>query len=77
MKTMFQNTISFNKKEKKPLKVYRRNWSGNFTKMTMLPALKTAIANIKHIVSSGGFNGTALAKEYNINKALQIIISFR
>lgn len=40
--------------------------AGNFTKMTMLPALKGTKANIKHIVSSGGVNGTALAKKYNI-----------
>lgn len=40
--------------------------AGNFTKMTMLPALKGTNANIKHIVSSGGVNGTTLAKKYNI-----------
>lgn len=40
--------------------------AGNFTKMTMLPALKGTNANIKHIVSSGGVNGTALAKKHNI-----------
>ena len=43
--------------------------AGNFTKMTMLPALKSTKANIKHIVSSGGVNGTALAKKYNISKS--------
>ncbi|MBK86633.1 MAG: dehydrogenase [Flavobacteriaceae bacterium] len=40
--------------------------AGNFTKMTMLPALKKTKANIKYIVSAGGVNGTALAKKYNI-----------
>ena len=40
--------------------------AGNFTKMTMLPALNGKNANIKHIVSSGGVNGTALAKKHNI-----------
>ena len=40
--------------------------AGNFTKMTMLPALKGTKANVKHIVSSGGVNGTALAKKHNI-----------
>ncbi len=43
--------------------------AGNFTKMTMLPALKGTNVNIKHIVSSGGVNGTALAKKYNIEQS--------
>ena len=43
--------------------------AGNFTKMTMLPALKGKNANIKHIVSSGGVNGTALAQKYNISQS--------
>lgn len=38
--------------------------AGNFTKMTMLPALKGA--NIKFIASSGGVSGTALAKKHGI-----------
>ena len=41
--------------------------AGNFTKMTMLPSLSTTGANIKYIVSSGGVNGTALAKKYKID----------
>ncbi len=40
--------------------------AGNFTKMTLLPTLKNKKAYIKYIVSSGGVNGTALAKKYNI-----------
>lgn len=40
--------------------------AGNFTKMTMLPALKKANAPIKSIVSAGGVNSTALAKKYGI-----------
>lgn len=40
--------------------------AGNFTKMTLLPALKGKNAQIKHIVSSGGVNGTVLAKKHNI-----------
>ncbi|NQY07343.1 MAG: zinc-binding alcohol dehydrogenase, partial [Flavobacteriaceae bacterium] len=40
--------------------------AGNFTKMTLLPALKGSNAPIKHIVSSGGVNGTALAKKHGI-----------
>ena len=43
--------------------------AGNFTKMTMLPALKGTKSNIKYIVSSGGVNSTALAKKYNIAKS--------
>jgi len=38
--------------------------AGNFTKMTMLPALKGAGAGLKYIASSGGVTGTALAKKY-------------
>lgn len=38
--------------------------AGNFTKMTMLTALKGA--NIKYIASSGGVSGTALAKKHGI-----------
>src|SRR5690606_36072548 len=40
--------------------------AGNFTKMTMLPALKKANASIKTIASSGGLSGTTLAKKYGI-----------
>lgn len=38
--------------------------AGNFTKMTMLPALKNTGANYKYIASAGGVTGTALAKKY-------------
>lgn len=41
--------------------------SGNFTKMTMLPALKNSRANYKYIASAGGVTGTALAKKYNFS----------
>lgn len=44
--------------------------SGNFTKMTMLPALKSAKANIKYIASAGGVTGTALAKKYKIGYSI-------
>lgn len=40
--------------------------AGNYAKMTLLPALKGTDAQIKHIVSSGGVNGTALAEKHNI-----------
>lgn len=43
--------------------------AGNFAKMTLLPAFKGTNAQIKHIVSSGGVNGTALAKKHNILKS--------
>lgn len=39
--------------------------SGNFTKMTMLPALKNSGAHYKYIASASGVTGTALAKKYN------------
>ncbi len=41
--------------------------AGNFTKMTMLPALKGSAANYKYIASAGGVSGTALAKKYGFS----------
>src|SRR5690348_11104999 len=38
--------------------------AGNFTKMTLLPALKNSRAGNKYIASAGGVSGTALAKKY-------------
>lgn len=38
--------------------------AGNFTKMTMLPALKGTGANLKYIASLGGVTGTSLAKKF-------------
>ena len=43
--------------------------AGNFTKMTMLPALKNTNAKIEYIVSAGGVNGTALAQKHHIAKS--------
>ena len=40
--------------------------AGNFTKMTMLPALIKADAEIKTIASAGGLSGTTLAKKFSI-----------
>ena len=40
--------------------------AGNFTKMTMLPAMKQAGAEVKYIASAGGVSGTFLAKKWNI-----------
>lgn len=39
--------------------------AGNFTKMTLLPALKNS-ASIKFIASANGLSGTALAQKYGI-----------
>ncbi|TLX75670.1 zinc-binding dehydrogenase [Labilibacter sediminis] len=38
--------------------------AGNFTKMTMLPALQGSGAGFKYIASSGGVSGTTLAKKF-------------
>ncbi len=43
--------------------------AGNFTKMTMMPALSKTKANLVSIVSSGGVSGTALAQKFNIAKS--------
>lgn len=40
--------------------------SGNFSKMTVMPAFKKIDANINYIISSGGVTGTSLAKKFNI-----------
>ena len=64
------NTIIVNKKNIEPNKgLIGIIGAGNFTKMTMLPALKGTNADIKHIVSSGGVTSTALAKKYNISQS--------
>ncbi|OIQ23506.1 bi-domain-containing oxidoreductase [Lacinutrix sp. MedPE-SW] len=61
------HSITVNKKELEVNKgVIALVGAGNFTKMTLLPALKGTDAQIKHIVSSGGVNGTALAEKHNI-----------
>lgn len=41
--------------------------AGNFTKMTMLPALKGSGANLRYIASSGGVTGTSLARKFGFN----------
>lgn len=40
--------------------------AGNFTKMTMLPILKKANANLQFIASNTGVSGTFLARKYGI-----------
>ncbi|EKB48604.1 bi-domain-containing oxidoreductase [Cecembia lonarensis] len=41
--------------------------AGNFTKMTMLPAMKDSGAIFKYIASQGGLSGTALAKKHGFS----------
>lgn len=41
--------------------------AGNFTKMTMLPALKGSDAAFKYIASQGGLSGTTLAKKFGFS----------
>jgi predicted dehydrogenase/threonine dehydrogenase-like Zn-dependent dehydrogenase len=41
--------------------------AGNFTKMTMLPALKGSNAGYKYIASAAGVSGTALANKYGFS----------
>lgn len=41
--------------------------AGNYTKMTMLPALKDSGALYKYIASAGGVSGTALAKKHGFS----------
>ncbi len=65
-----ENTILINKKNLISSRgIIGLIGAGNFTKMALLPAFKGTNAQIKHIVSSGGVNGTALAKKYNITQS--------
>lgn len=43
--------------------------SGNFTKMTMLPALKGSNANYGYIASRAGLSSTTLAKKFGFSKS--------
>lgn len=43
--------------------------AGNYTKMTLLPALKDSGAILKYIASAGGVNSTELAKKYQISES--------
>lgn len=43
--------------------------AGNFTKMTVLPALKKGGIPVKAIVSSGGVTGTSLARKYGVGES--------
>ena len=43
--------------------------AGNYSKMTLLPALVKTGAGLKYIASSGGMSGTDLAKKYKISQS--------
>lgn len=43
--------------------------AGNFTKMTMLPALKGSEAGLKYIASRGGLSGTAMAQKHGFTNS--------
>ncbi len=43
--------------------------AGNFTKMTLLPAIKNLEVRTKYIASSGGLSGTQLAKKHGIENS--------
>jgi predicted dehydrogenase/NADPH:quinone reductase-like Zn-dependent oxidoreductase len=43
--------------------------AGNFTKMTMLPALKDSGAHFKYIASQSGLSGTLMAKKYGFSQS--------
>ncbi len=62
-----EHSIRVKKEEFQPNKgVIGLIGAGNFTKMKLLPSLEGTQAQIKYIVSSGGINGTTLAKKHNI-----------
>lgn len=47
--------------------------AGNFTKMTLLPALKGSGAKHKYIASKGGVSGTAMAQKYGFSHSTTIV----
>ncbi len=67
--------------EARSVEVVSKNWqgsgkgvigiigAGNFTKMTVMPALKNSGAQYKYISSAGGLTATSLAKKYGIAQA--------
>jgi predicted dehydrogenase/threonine dehydrogenase-like Zn-dependent dehydrogenase len=67
--------------EARSIEVVSKNWqvtgkgvvgiigAGNFTKMTVMPALKNSGAQYKYISSAGGLTATSLAKKYGIVQA--------
>lgn len=68
VETKYSNTVLLeNRSYKNSNGVIGIIGAGNFTKMTMLPALKGSGAVNKYIASAGGVNSTALAKKYNFS----------
>ena len=66
----YQSTVAIKEKHFQPANaVIGIIGAGNFTKMTLLPALTAANAQIKSIVSAGGLNATSLAKKFDISQA--------
>jgi len=64
------NTISINKRSFTGQKgVVGIIGAGNFTKMTMLPAMQKTGASFKSIASAKGVSGTALAKKYGFTNS--------
>jgi predicted dehydrogenase/threonine dehydrogenase-like Zn-dependent dehydrogenase len=67
--------------EARSVEVVSKNWqgsgkgvigiigAGNFTKMTVMPALKNSGAQYKYISSAGGLTATSLAKKYGVAHA--------
>lgn len=67
--------------EARSIEVVSKNWqesgkgivgiigAGNFTKMTVMPAMKNSGAQYKYISSAGGLTATSLAKKYGIAHA--------
>jgi predicted dehydrogenase/threonine dehydrogenase-like Zn-dependent dehydrogenase len=65
-KQTFNNTVVLDNRSFKGSKgVIGVIGAGNFTKMTMLPALRGSGSFNKYIASAGGVSGTALAKKHN------------
>ena len=59
------NTIELSKRDYKAARgIIGIIGAGNFTRMTMLPALKDSGAGYKYIASSTGVSGTSLAKKF-------------
>lgn len=64
------NTVSFSQYSFKGAKgVIGIIGAGNFTKMTMLPALKDSSAGFKYISSQGGLSSTTLAKKFGFARS--------
>lgn len=62
------HTVSFANKSFKGAKgVIGVIGAGNFTKMTMMPALKDSGAHFKYVSSQGGLSSTLLAKKYDFS----------